>query len=64
LWEPEWHEVHTMRKESRTTVDEFAKFGHGLYEVGVNKLGDPLGRFLTVLRLKLDFEYTIPMTQN
>jgi hypothetical protein len=53
-----------MRKESRTTVDELAKFGHGLYEVGVNELGDPLGRFLTVLRLKLDFEYTIPMTQN
>jgi hypothetical protein len=53
-----------MRKESRTTVDEFAKFGHGLYEVGVNELGDPLGRFLTVLRLKFDFKHTIPLTQD
>lgn len=53
-----------MRKESRTAVNEFAELGHSLYEVGVDELSNPLGRLLTVLRLKLDFEYAIPTTQN
>ncbi len=53
-----------MWKESRTTVDEFAELGHCLNEVGVDELSDPLRRFLTVLCLELDFQYTIPMTQD
>ena len=52
-----------MRKEGRTTVNEFAELGHSLYEVGVDEVSNPLGRLLTVLRLKLDFEYTVPTTQ-
>lgn len=51
LGEPEWHEVHTVWKESRTTMDKFAKLGHGLNEMGVDELSDPLRRLLAVLCL-------------
>lgn len=56
--------MHTVREESRTAVDEFAELGYSLNEMGVNEVGDPLRRLLTVLCLELDFKYTIPTAQG
>jgi hypothetical protein len=36
LREPEWHEMHTVWKESGTTVDELAELGHSFNEMGVD----------------------------
>ena len=64
MGEPEWHEIHTVREESCTTMDEFAELGHSLNEMGVDEVSDPLWRLLAVLRLQLDFKYTIPTAQG
>jgi hypothetical protein len=64
LGEPEWHEIHTVRKKGCTTMDKFAELGHSLNEMGVDELSDPLWRLLAVLCLQLDFKYTIPTAQG
>lgn len=50
-----------MRKECRTTVDEFTELGHGFDKMRVDELSDPLRRLLTVLRLEFDLKYAIPI---
>jgi hypothetical protein len=62
LGEPERDEVDAFGEQRRAAVDEFAKLGHGLDEMRVDKLKDPLRRLLPKLRLQFDLQYAVPGT--
>ena len=51
LGEPERHEMYTVRKESRTTMNKFTKLGYSLNEMRIDEVSNPLWRLLAVLCL-------------
>jgi hypothetical protein len=59
LGQPEGDEVDPLRQERGAAVDEFRELGHGLDEMRVDQVPDPLRRLLPDLGGELDLEDAI-----